>query len=132
MPKELTLLEEFDIIAELQFPDFVYTSDSLEEKIAFTNYIGSLSSRRILLFDDGVFYFPFAVAGLREQHIETIIKDGDHSLKEDMIFNLLSNSNFLEQVSDFTDELDKRGRSTENSTRLKNILQYLRDNKYII
>lgn len=132
MPKELTLLEEFDIIAEFQFPDFVYASDSLEEKKAFANYMGSLSSRRILLFDDGVFYFPFAIAGLREQHIETIVKDGDHSLKEDILFNLLSNPDFLKQVSDFTDELDERGRTTENSTRLKNILQYLKDNKYII
>lgn len=131
MPKELTLLEEFDIIAELQFPDFVYATDSMEEKIAFSKMISNLSNKRIMLLDDALFNFPYIAAGLQEEHIETIIKEGDYDGKK-IIFENFNDLYFLKQTEELMDELDRREKTTENSTRLKNILQYLRDNKSII
>lgn len=131
MAKELNILEEFDILSELQFPDYIYSLDSEEEKFAFSNYIRYLSGRRILLLHDRLFSYPFAVASLREIHIEEIFKNGGYAFKK-MFLDNLSDLEFLKQVSDFVTELDKRGRTTENSTKLKNILQYLKDNKHII
>lgn len=131
MPKELTLLEEFDIITELQFPDFVYSTESLEEKVAFCNFINKLSDHRILSLDYDLFNLPFVFTGLKEGHIEYLLKEGSHIFKKILYVNI-SDSEFLKQISDFASELDKRGRTTENSTRLKNILQYLKDNRFII
>lgn len=131
MAKELNILEEFDILSELQFPDYIYSLDSEEEKFAFSNYIKYLSGRRVLLLHNGLFDYPFAVASLREIHIEEIFKNGGYAFKKILLDNL-SDQEFLKQVSDFIAELDRREKTTENSTRLKNILQYLRDNKYII
>lgn len=127
----LNPFEELDILIELQFPDFVYATGSDEEKIAFSKYINSLSSQRILLVSATIFNFYFVIAGLKEIHIETLVKDGDHNTKK-VLFSNISNLEFISQASDFAAELDRRGKTTENSARLKNILQYLSDNKYVI
>lgn len=129
--RDLTLLEEFDILSELQFPDFIYSDDSTEEKYAFSAYLASLSGRRILLLHNELINMPFVLASLKENHIEIIIKEGGFNIKKILLSNL-SSPEFLKQSSDFAAELDRREKTTENSTRLKNILQYLRDNKYII
>lgn len=131
MPKELTALEEFDLIMELQFPDFVYSIDSMEEQIAFSKMINILSSHRIMMLYDDLFDYPFVIAGLQSNHIETLIQESELTLKKGIIFNL-SDPEFLNEVGEIIAELDRRDKTTENSTRLKNILQYLKDNKYII
>lgn len=131
MPKELTFLEEFDITMELEFPDFVYATNSMEEKIAFCNLMSGLSNRRIMLLYDDLFDYPFVIAGLQLGHIETLIKESDLDLKENIILNL-SAPEFLKEVEEIIAELDRRQKTTENSARLKNILQYLKDNKFIV
>lgn len=131
MPIELNLIEEFDILTEFQFPDYIYSIDTIEEQIVFSKYINSLSNHRILLLHREIFDFPFVLAGLKEGQMETIIKDSAQELKDNLIFNF-SETGFLDEITAFVDELDKRSGTTENSTRLKNILQYLKDNKYII
>lgn len=131
MPKELTLLEEFDVIAELQFPDFAYSTESFEDKIAFCNFINKLPERRILLLDDDLFNLPFVFAGLQEIHIEHLLKDGGYILKKILHVNI-ADTDFFNEVLKFVSELDSRNKTTENSTRIKNIVQYLKDNKHII
>lgn len=131
MPKELTLLEEFDVIAELQFPDFAYSTESFEDKIAFCNFINKLPERRILLLDDDLFNLPFVFAGLQEIHIEHLLKDGGYIFKKILHVNI-ADTDFFNEVLKFVSELDSRNKTTENSTRIKNIVQYLKDNKHII
>lgn len=130
MPK-LNIIEEFDILTELQSPDFIFSTDSLEEKLAFCKYITNLSSHRILLLHSELLNVPFVIAGLTEEHIESLFKDSGYNIKK-ALFSNMSNQNYLKQVQEFMTELDNRNKTTENSTRLKNILQYLRDNKSII
>lgn len=132
MPKELSLLEEFDVIMELQFPDFIYSLETINEKVAFIDYISSFSNRRILTIDDDLFNYPFVIAGLKQDHIETLIREGDVEMKKNLIFNLLFNDIFIKEVDKFAVELDNRQKTTENTTRIKNIIQYLKDNKNII
>lgn len=131
MPKELTLLEEFDVIAELQFPDFAYSTESFEDKIAFCNFINKLPERRLLLLDDDLFNLPFVFAGLQEIHIEHLLKDGGYILKKILYVNI-ADTDFFNEMLKFVSELDSRNKTTENSTRIKNIVQYLKDNKHII
>lgn len=131
MPQSLNMLEEFDILSELQFPDYIYSLESIEEQIAFSKYIMSLSDKRILLLHEGIFDFPFVVASLTNNHIESILKDGSYSVKKILIYNI-NDSIFINQVIQFVSLLDKHNKTTENSTRLKNILQYLKDIKSII
>lgn len=131
MPKELTLLEEFDVIAELQFPDFAYSTESFEDKIAFCNFINKLPERRILLLDDDLFNLPFVFAGLQEIHIEHLLKDGGYIFKKILYVNI-ADTDFFNEMLKFVSELDSRNKTTENSTRIKNIVQYLKDNKHII
>lgn len=129
--EELNILEKFDILTELQFPDYIYSIESVEEKIAFSNYISALSDRRILLLHEGSYNFPFVIAGLKESHIEIILKESNYYSKSLLLFKFL-NPVDLKQISNFITELDRRGKTTENSARLKNILQYLRDNRFVI
>lgn len=131
MPKELTLLEEFDVITELQFPDFIYSTESLEEKIAFCAFINNLSEKRALLLDEGLFNFPFVFAGLQENNIEYIIREGGVVLKKIFYVNI-SDAGFINEILKISNELDNRQKTTENTTRIKNIIQYLKDNKKII
>lgn len=118
-------------MTELQNPDFIFSTDSLEEKLAFIKYISNLTGRRIILLDDDIFILPFVVSSLKESNIETILKEGGYNLKK-ILFSNLSNPDFLKQVSEFINEIDRREKTTENSTRFKNILQYLRDNRFIV
>lgn len=131
MPKELDPIEEFDILTELQFPDYIYSIDSIDEQIAFSKYINSLPDRRILLLHNELLTAPFVVAGLTENHIETIIKDGSYNSKF-VIFIALADEEFMNDVLSFSNELDYRNKTTENSTRLTSIVQYLKDNANII
>lgn len=131
MPIELDPLEEFDVLSEFQFPDFIYSLDSIEEKISFSNYINSLSNRRILLIHDELFNSYFVLASLKEDQLETLVKEGGSNIKKIIISNL-SDSETIKKVAEFASELDKRSKTTENSTRSRNILQYIKDNKSII
>lgn len=131
MPQELSTLEEFDILSELQFPEYIFSIDSIEEQLAFSTYISSLSGRRILIVHDGILNYPFVVAGLTETHIEIILKEGSANMKKTLMNNIL-NIEFQEEISRFITELDRHNKTTENFTRFKNILQYVKDNKIII
>ena len=131
MPLNLTILEEIDIVTEIESPEFIYSIDSLTEQVAFSKYINLLSGKRILLLNSRLFNIPFMVASLKEHHIETILKEEALIMKNYIMINL-SNPDFLKQVFEFINEIDRREKTTENSTQFKNILQYLRDNKSVI
>ena len=128
---EITPIEELDILIEMQNPLFIYSTDSFDEQMAFTEYINSLSNRRILLSEQILFDAPFIAAGLQESHIETIIKEGSHKLKRGM-FTAFSNHEFLINIQKITEELDQRQKTAKNSARFNNIMQYLRDSRFII
>lgn len=128
---QLNPLEEIDVLIELQNPLFVYATNSMEEQIAFAKYINSLSDKRILLLGINLFETPFIIATLKENNIEAILREGGNELKK-ILFSNLSNPEFVKKVADFVIELDRRDKTTENSTRFKNILQYLRDNRFIV
>lgn len=131
MPIHLATLEEIDILTEIQSPEFVYSIESTEERIIFSKYINSLPEKRIILLNLGLFNLPFVIAGLKESHVESIIKDEALVVKK-YIFTNLSDTEFLKNVLEFSSELDRREKTTENTTRIKNLLQYLKDNKNII
>lgn len=131
MPSNISPLEEIDIITEIQSPDSVYSVDSQDEKMVFSKFINSLSEHRILLLNNDLFDYPFVVAGLTERHFEAILKDEKYEIKK-LLINNLSDSEFLKQVAGFITEMDNRDKTTENSTRFKNVMQYLRDNRFIV
>ena len=131
MPSHLTTLEEVDIITEMQSPELVYSIESTEEQIIFSKYINSLPDKRIVLLNINLFNFPFVIAGLKESHIETLTKEEALVVKK-YVFANLSNTEFSRKVVEFISELDRREKTTENTTRIKNIIQYLKDSKNII
>lgn len=131
MPKELTVLEEIDLTTEIYYPDQTYSVETQEEMESLARYINSLSNRRILLLADYLFAEPYVLWGLNEGHIETIIKAGKLELKKTLI-TILLNPIIMEKMLNYFNKLDNREKTTENSTRFKNILQYLRDNRFIV
>lgn len=128
---ELAPIEEIDILIEMQNPLFIYSTDSIDEQIAFAKYINNLSDRRILLSEQILFDTPFAIAGLRENHVEAILKESDYKIKHEM-FTAFNNYEFLIEIQKFITELDRIQKTIENSARFQNIIQYLRDNRFII
>lgn len=131
MPQPLNMLAEFDILSELQFPDYIYSLESIDEQIVFSKYISLLSEKRILILHDSILNLPFVISGLSKEHIEAIMKNGGYSMKK-ILFEKLFNPEFLNIVNEFIIELDRREQTTENTTRIKNIIQYMKDNKNII
>lgn len=131
MPQPLNILEEFDVLSELQFPDYIYSLESVEEQIVFSKYISSLPEKRTLILHDNILNLPFVISGLNKEQVETIIKNGGYSMKKIMLDNIFD-PEFLSDVNKFVIELDSREKTTENTTKIKNIIQYLKDNKNII
>ena len=63
----------------------------------------------------------------------TVIPGTANAIMEELNMDrVISNPEFLKQVSDFIAELDNSQKTTENSTRFNSILQYIKDNKFIV
>jgi hypothetical protein len=128
MENNLGLLEEFDIEREIKTPHLMYRNFSTINKKRVAYSILSRKLNEIILINSPGFCVDAVFAGLSEKHIEYIAKNAPMEYKKN-ILDLLYQAN-IENILKITQDMDKDlGENvTQNQDRLKNIIQYIKDN----
>lgn len=123
---------EFDIDRQLREPHFSYIDDNVLNKKKVSFLILSKDNSRILLVDSYGFIFDSIFTGLSEKHIEHIAKNGPKDYKEN-ILKILKDKEMMQGVFEIAKAMDEDlgGGSTRHQTRVKNVIQYIKDNQVV-
>ncbi len=129
MPETLTLVEEFDITRKLQFPH-TFSCTNIFQKKELAYYAFAKNNSEILLITPGGFQANFILAGLSEKHIEYIATNAPTEYKKELLDSFLKKYTLKEifEIAQSMDE-DLGGGATQNQERVKNVIQYISDNR---
>ncbi len=125
----LSLIKDIEIEESIKEPYLAYFSETIidRKKVAY-----SLLNRKkedILLIASPGFLIDSVFAGLTEEHIEYIALNGPRGYKENLI-KILQDEKMMEGVFEIVKSIDEDlGQNIKkNQDRIKNILQYIKDN----
>lgn len=132
MTEFLSTLEEFDLAQKLQFPQFLFIQkDTVSQKRLAFEILSRKENEIILVTSDG-FEYGGVLAGLSEKHIEHIAKSGPRDYKEN-ILKSIRDQKILAEIGAIAKAMDEDlgGGSTRHQTRVKNVIQYIKDNQVV-
>lgn len=117
------------ILAE---PHLSYVSETLLERKKVVYLVLQRNETDILLIDSSGFLIDSVFAGLTEKHIEYIAKNAPNNYKENLL-KILKDTEMMKGVFEIAVDMDTDiGKNiTQNQDRVKNIIQYIRDNKIV-
>ncbi len=127
---ELTLPEEFNIKGTIQEPHFSYIESTILNRMRVSSSILNRNEQDVLLIDNSGFLIDSVFTGLTEKHIEYIAKNGPQKYKESLL-KILQDTEMMKGVSEIAKAMDEDlGRNTtQNQDRVKNVIQYIKDNR---
>lgn len=129
MENDLGLLEEFDVLREIKTPHLVYKnfSSTAKQRVAYS--ILSRKPEEILLINSPGFYVDAVFAGLSENQIEFIAKNGPLEYKQ-CLLDFLREGN-VEGALGVAKEMDEDSgtNTTKNQERVATVIQYIKDNQ---
>lgn len=132
MSNNLGLLREFDVINEIQSPHLMHKNFSfvVKQKIAYS--ILSRKANEILLLNGTGFSEGAVFAGLSEKHIEYIAIHAPREYKEELI-SLIKKDHKRDEIGEIAKAMDEDlgGGSVRHQTRVKNVIQYIKDNQVV-
>lgn len=117
----------FDLISN---PHFLYVSNSISDRKKVAIIIFAKKENEILLIDNYGFLIDSVFAGLSEKHIEHIAKNGPRDYKEN-ILKILKDKEMMKGVFEIAKAMDEDmgGGSVRHQQRVKNVIQYIKDNR---
>ncbi len=129
MRNNLSALEEFDAIMEIQSPYFLRNNDSLNSKQRIAYSILKRKPEEILLLNDSAFCLDSVFAGITERQIEYFAKKAPVNYRES-IMKIFEENGDLDGAWEIVKSMDKEGslNSNSNQKRFKKVVQYIRDN----
>lgn len=130
MAKNLTTLEEFDIRRRLQMPHLSYHPLTIDAKKNIAFLVLSNNNSEILMINIEGFRTSSVIAGLSEKHIEYIAKNTPEDYKK-IFIEIINNKAEVEDIIEIAKAMDEDlgGNVTKNQERVKNVIQYIKDNK---
>lgn len=132
MSQLVTILEELNIRDSIEAPHFLYVEGTMLEKRRVAYLILQRKEDEVLLIDRTGFLVDSVLAGLSEKHIEHIAKSGPRDYKEN-ILKSVKDQKILAEVVAIAKAMDEDlgGGSTRHQTRVKNVIQYIKDNQVV-
>lgn len=130
MEKDLSMLEELNIIENLKEPHLSYIIGTMVERKKVAYLVLGKDEKDILLIDSSGFLIDSVFAGLSEKNIEYITKKGPQKYKEALI-KILKDQEMMRGAFEIVKAMDDDLGSgvTQNQTRIKNVIQYIKDNR---
>lgn len=129
---EILVEEEFDIASSLEVPHLLYypISPATKKRVAVNVY--SRDPESILLISASGLGTDSVFAGLNEKHIEYIAKNAPSEYKKE-ILRLVDNPAEIRDVLSIAKSLDEDmgGDVKVNLERVRNVIQYIRDNRAV-
>ncbi|OGI15588.1 MAG: hypothetical protein A2Z52_01130 [Candidatus Moranbacteria bacterium RBG_19FT_COMBO_42_6] len=132
MKNNLNMLEEFDIIGKFQYPHMLFFPITPVSKKQTAYLMMSKREDEILLISSPGFGNASVVAGLTEKNIEYLAKKGPRDFKE-AILKILQDQIALKEILEIAKSMDDdvSGNATQNQSRIKNVIQYIKDNRVV-
>ncbi len=123
---------KFDISGKIEMPHLSYGKVGSASKHAIASDVLARKNEDVLLINSTGFNVCSVFAGLAERHIEHIANYAPKEYKKEII-DLLSNIAEVEDIFRIAKLLDEDlgNNSTKNQERVKNIIQYVKDNKIV-
>lgn len=130
MKEKIDILEEIEIEKNIREPFGDYINPSLPVKKKVSYSIILREENMLLLLDKYGFAIDFIFAGLTETHIEYIAEKAPKGHK-DNILKLLQDQEMMNGVFEIAKAMDDDlgDNSTKNQERVKNVIQYIKDNR---
>lgn len=132
MENDRSAFEEIDIMRKMQTPYLLYeNNDSVAKRnIAFD--VMSRKAEDILLINAFGFREEAVLAGITEEQIEYIAKNGPRKYKENIIKTFSNEYSVLEieEIVKVMDEEEGAGRNN-NWQRMRNVMRYIGDNQKV-
>jgi len=129
---DLYIVEEFDILMRFRSPyDIFYPIDFISKK-KVAQIVLRKKIDEILLINEMGFQQDSVFAGLTEEHIEYIVKNGPRPYKENVL-KIVQDKKMIEGayeiVQDMDDDLGKG--VSKNRERIRKVIQYIKDNRIV-
>jgi hypothetical protein len=124
------IIDENDIKKNIHEPHFSYIEGTIMERKGVAYSILQRDENEILLAASSGFLIDSVFSGLSAKHIEYIAKNGPKDYK-DNILKLLQDQEMMQGVFEIAKAMDDdlgRG-ATQNQERVKNVIQYIKDNR---
>lgn len=130
MANNLSLIEELNIEESIREPFSSYVIPDLRKKKMVAYSVLHRKNNDILLISSGGFLFDSIFTGLTEEHIHFISQNGPKEYKDNLL-EIIKNNNKMNHVFKIAEAMDEDlgGNVTKNQERVKNVIQYIKDNK---
>lgn len=128
--RNLTSPEEFKIKGVAQEPHFSYIESSLVNRKEVSSSILRRDEGDILIIESFGFLIDSVFAGISEKQIEQIAKYGPSNYKRN-ILKIMQDKEMMKGVSEIVKAMDDDlgNKVTQNQERIKNVIQYIKDNR---
>lgn len=113
---------------KLLLPYVFFPHETLAEKVVLAEYILTLEPPLLLLPTATAFTYEPILAGLNEKQIEYFAKNAPDDYKKEVI-NSLSQDFIREEIFAITQAMDEKIRTNQNQQRIRNVIQYIKDNQ---
>lgn len=126
----MKIFSKDNILERLTIPYIFFPQELLGEKIRLSKYIHNLEDELLLIPAPSLFSYPSVIAGMSENQIEYIAKNGPSDYKNELLKSIEQKfkiKNIFEIAKAMDDDL-KNG-VVKNQERVNNVIQYIKDNK---
>lgn len=130
MAKNLNIIEEYDLRALIESPELSYVENSVLERKKVAKNILNRKAEEILLINKTGFYIDSVFAGLDEKKIEFFAKNSPLEYKKNLI-KIFQDKEMIDGVWEIVKSIDEDEGDglMQNQKRVKNVIQYIRDNQ---
>jgi hypothetical protein len=133
--KIMELLDYFfedNIIEKYSLPYIHFPQDSMSGKKMLAWHINNLPEDDLLLSPSTAFSYSSILAGLSEKHIEYFAKKAPRDYRAEL-FSSFSQEYKIKEVFEIAKAMDAdlKNNSTKNQERIKNVIQYINDNRVV-
>lgn len=130
MNNNLSLIEELNIEEYFREPFSAYVFGTLIEKKTVAYSVFQRKITDILLISSGGFLFDSVFAGLRDEHVQFISRSGPKDYKVNLL-EIIRNKEKMVRVFEIAKAMDEDlgSNTTQNRDRVKNVIQYIKDNR---
>ncbi|PIP26959.1 MAG: hypothetical protein COX30_04555 [Candidatus Moranbacteria bacterium CG23_combo_of_CG06-09_8_20_14_all_39_10] len=123
---------EDNITEKLAMPYVFFSQNNLDQKKILAIYIYNLDVHLLLLSGYSAFSYSSIIAGLSEKHITHIANNAPLDYKKELLNSVFQEYRIKEalEIAEIMDD-DLGRNTTRNQDRVKNVIQYIKDNRTV-
>jgi len=121
---------EDDILEELAMPYIKFPQNNMQVKKKLAWHIYNLANDTLLIPSPNMFSYSSIIAGISKKQIEYIAKNAPVDYKKELFISI-SKDYKIKEISEIIQAMDKDSGGSKNQERIRNVIQYIKDNKAV-